>query len=372
MSIDAKAGQVEGAQPHKGSMDTHDAIEHILMKPEEPLEEDTPKAEKDTAAAEAATTSKSTDQFSEELEAVEEISEESETTEEEATEEEQEEPEATEEEEETEVEATPEAAEAAEEEEEADATPMFTTPEGEEVTLEELKRGFLRQSDYTQKTQEVAEARRELGQQFQQTQQHQLEVAQNLRLALDVVEPQLAAFASTDWEALAATDAYEYAEKRALFDQAQARYSQLRSAAEQTVALSNAQKEVAKQQMLAQERQKLQMALPDMADPVEGRRLASSIKEYAMTMGLSESEASNIVDHRLIVALNKARMFDELDKSKLSASRKKIHKGPKKVLKGGQPTTKTQQKAAANKAKRSKLRNSGSIDDAVDWLMSGG
>lgn len=246
---------------------------------------------------------------------------------------------------------------------------MFTTPDGEEVTLEELKRGWLRQSDYTKKTQEVAQARQQVEQQYQALEQHNQVIAEHLSLALNVVEPRLAELAQTDWDTLASTDAYEYAEKKAQYEQAQARYSRLQQAAQQTVAQEQARQAQAKAQYLAAEQQKLQMALPDLADPKQGPKIARAIRDYALSAGLSEKEASNITDHRLVVMLNKARMYDELNQSSLTAAKKKLGKSPKKVARAGQPSSKAEQTSRKKSQIRSRLKQTGSEDDLVALLM---
>jgi len=347
--IESKAGTLG---PTTGGMDLDSAIDNLLMDPSK--EEDKPvedsvteeEAEPDTTDTE----SKAEEEETEEEESDEESEDEDEVTlgkEDDTTEE---------------VEA---------EAEEAPEDIVYHTEDGGDVTLEELKRGYLRQSDYTKKTQDVAEGRKQLEADGQQLAAHQDSLAQNLEMALNVVEPQLAAFAKTDWDALATQDPYEYAEKRALYDQAQIRYSHIQTAGQELVAQETARRGHAKEQMLAAERQKLQMALPDMADPVRGQKLAGNIKDYALSLGLTQEEAGGITDHRLIIALNKARMYDELNDSGLAASRKKIRKGPKKVIKGGQPTTITERKAATKSKQRQKMKASGSVDDAVDWLLSG-
>lgn len=347
MTEETKSGDVSGELPQKGGSDIDSMIDSILM---DPSKEDKPKEEPIETEAEA--------------EAEVEVEEPEETEADDKDE--------VEEEEEDTAEAPVEAEETQESEDAPDETEvLFTTEDGSDVTLDELKRGYLRQSDYTKKTQDVAEGRKQVEAVADTLSSQQEVIAQNLELALNVIEPQLAAFATTNWEQLAANDAYEYAEKRALYDQAQVRYSQIQQAAQQTVAQAQAQRGYAQQQMLASERQKLQMALPDMADPKLGRKLAGDIREYSLSLGLSQDEASNITDHRLIVALNKARLYDELSTSKLTASRKKIKKGPKKVIRSGQPQTTTEKKATSTRKTRAKLRASGDIDDAVDWLLSG-
>lgn len=257
-----------------------------------------------------------------------------------------------------------------EEDEEDSSEPVYTTPDGEEVTLEELKRGYLRQSDYTKKTQEIAQARQQAQEAFGALEQHHNVLAEHLSLALNIVEPQLAELAKTDWDTLASQDAYEYAEKRAQFDQAQARYQRLQAAAQEVVQEEKQRSAILRAQKLQAEQQKLQMALPDLGDPKRGPQLAKSIKEYALSMGLNEKEASNIHDHRLIVMLNKARLYDELSQGQLTAAKKKISKSPKKVARAGQTSSKAEQSTFKKSQARDRLKKSGSIDDAVAFLMS--
>ena len=247
---------------------------------------------------------------------------------------------------------------------------VYTTPDGDEVTLEELKRGYLRQSDYTKKTQEIAESRQKAQELFQTVEQHNNVVAEHLHMALSVLEPQLAQLAATDWDTLASTDAYEYAEKRALFDQAQVRYQRLQQAAQQTVAQAQRQTEIRKQQMLAEEQQKLLMAMPDLADPKVGPKLSRDIKEYALgSVGLTPEEAGNLTDHRLVLVLNKARMYDQLLSAQSAAGKKKLSKSPRRVASSGQPSSKAEIKARATSNARARLKASGSEEDFIAMLM---
>lgn len=251
-------------------------------------------------------------------------------------------------------------------------TVVFTTPEGEEVTLRELKRGFLREADYTKKTQEVAEQRQQVQQAIQAVEQHNQTLAEHLEVALSVLEPSLASLASTNWDELATSDPYEYAEKRAQFDIAQQKYQQLMQASQQVVTESQQVAQARKKQMLAQEQQKLAMALPDFADPKKGKELATKLRDYALQSGLSEQEASNISDHRLIVMMNKARQFDEMSKSGLELAKKKISKAPKKLTSAGRQSSKADRRNQQRVAARDKVRRSGSVDDAVAALLGGG
>jgi len=340
-------------------LSAHDKLVQSLMDSPAP-EEDKPKKTKANAVTtvETAITDISDEDSPEVEEAEDETEGEDQEDTEEDTEEETEEPET-------------EAEDEDDEEPEEESEPVYTTPDGEEVTLEELKRGYLRQSDYTKKTQEIAEARNHAKQVFQQVEQHNQVLAEHLNLALEVLEPQLVDLAATDWDTLARQDAYEYAEKRALFDQAQIRYQKLQQAARTNASQLQEQSAIKQQQRLAAEQRQLLMAMPDLADPKVGPKLSRSIKEYALTeVGLTPEEASNLVDHRLVVVLNKARMYDEAIKAQSTVSKKKLSKSPKRVASAGQPSSKAEKNSHRVAELRNRVKSSGSSDDLVALLLA--
>ena len=262
--------------------------------------------------------------------------------------------------------------EESEEEEEAPNAVLFTTEDGEEVTLEDAQRSYLRQADYTKKTQALSELTRQTQARGEQLEANHSVLAENLTLALNVLEPQLAELAGTDWNTLAQSDAYEYAEKRALFDQAQARYNGIVNASTALVEQQKARQGQHLQAKLAQEGEALRMALPELTDPKKGVALRNSLRDYGLAQGLSEAEAGGITDHRIVIMMNKARMFDEMSASGLTAAKKKLAKSPKKVINAGQPLTKSEKTARKVSESRARLKSTGSIDDAVNFLLGTG
>jgi hypothetical protein len=190
-----------------------------------------------------------------------------------------------------------------------------------------------------------------------------------------VIEPQLAELSTVDWNDLATNDPETYTAARSQWDLANTRYQQLSQAAQQVLA----EDQTAKQEALAKQRQeetkKLQMALPEMADPKAAPKLGAAIREYAVeSIGLTDAEVSNIYDHRLIVALDKARRYDALESGRLSVAKKKVAKGPQKVVRSGQPQTSAEKSAKAAKAKAEAWRNAppSDMDEAyADFLLTG-
>jgi len=359
MSDEIKQTSESGSTPVAQELSLEDKLVQSLSDPQAPTE-DKPKEKE--AKAVGTTTENAITEFPDEDDSEVEEEAEPETEGEDEEDEDEDAPEEDEEPDDTDEEV--------EEDDEDETEVMYTTPDGEEVTLEELKRGYLRQSDYTKKTQEVAQHRQQVEQAAQALGQHNQVIAEHLSLALSVVEPQLAELAQTDWDQLAVTDAYEYAEKKAAFEQAQVRYQRIQQAAQQTIAQEQQRQAQAKAQMTQAEQQKLQMALPDLADPKQGPKLARAIKDYALSSGLSEKEASNITDHRLVVMLNKARLYDEMNQSSLTAAKKKISKSPKKVARAGQPSSKAERNSKQVAELRNRVKRSGSADDLVELLLA--
>ena len=72
--------------------------------------------------------------------------------------------------------------------------------DGEEITVEELKRGNLRQRDYTRKTQELAETRRQMETQAQEIERERAQYAQMLPALQQRIEQSVEQ--EPDWDTL--------------------------------------------------------------------------------------------------------------------------------------------------------------------------
>ena len=104
--------------------------------------------------------------------------------------------------EEVDTEGELEAADEAEEleEESFDILSQTVEVEGEEITVEELKRGNLRQRDYTRKTQELAEMRKDIEAQFDSVTRERQQYAQLLPALQERLESQVVE--EPDWDTL--------------------------------------------------------------------------------------------------------------------------------------------------------------------------
>ena len=103
------------------------------------------------------------------------------------------------------------------EEEDQTDTPLYTVKvdgKAVDVTLEELQAGYLKESDYRQKTGEIAEQRRAIEQQAQAIQQERNQYAQALGQMQTEAEHQLDQYKQIDWNRLREDDPMLFMQRR--------------------------------------------------------------------------------------------------------------------------------------------------------------
>ena len=275
-----------------------------------------------------------------------------------------------EEDESEEIEEDEEAVEAVEEEPVEKTYRVRVGDDELDLTLDELQSGYMRQSDYTRKTQQVAEGRKQADAELQALSAERQTYADQLaavEAALQQSEP-----SQEFWDNLNAEDPLEYVRQREAYRDrkeamAQVKAEQERVNQEQMAALQSQQ-----QEYLKQEGQKLLEVVPEWRDPEVAQKEKNAVYTYAQRhLGYTADELQKAGDHRAINALRKAYLYDELMKQKPAAA-KKAKKAPK-MVKGGQPTTKRQISA---KRKRHQLQNIGNqkggkaMDAAIEYMLN--
>ena len=294
------------------------------------------------------------------------------TEEEESTEETQDESfeeESEEEDEESDEDYEDESEESAEDQEEEEE-PLFTvTANGEEieVTYDELLKGYSRQADYTQKTQQLSNLRNEYEaakQQYQQSVPELDNLKQQYSSALGQLindgHAGLERF-NIDWQGLKDTDSEKYLMMRDEFNQARDSIERLKSKKQHEDQQIHAQQAQQLQQVIAHEHEAMVRVLPDWADPGVRSQIAQSVKQYGLSVGYTEQELSNIVDHRQLLSLLKAMRFDSVQEPELKA--KKIKNKPK-VMRSGKGKSKSSDSKRGRAKQMKRLQGSGHLSDA--------
>ena len=315
----------------------------------------------DAASAIEGMLSSTEDSTQEQPEVVEEETEEVEEVEETEVEEEAE-PEMEEAEEETEEESEVEEPEEPEEVEEEQTFTIKAAGEEKEVTLNELKKSYQLGSDYTKKTQEVAEQRKVIEQeakaiiearQVRDNYQTKLQAIEQFLIGQNDNPAELTAMKENDPIGYAVKVA-EMTEKKEQLQTVQA--ERMRIAQEQQM-----QNNAEMQKFVQQESQKLAESLPEFSDKTKGDHIRNDIRSYGKKIGFTDQELSQVYDSRHVLVLHKAAQYDKLIAGKAGV-KKKVAKAPKTVKSGAkvkQNVTDIQRKQLK------KLQQTGSARDAA-------
>lgn len=234
--------------------------------------------------------------------------------------------------------------------------PEFTLHiEGKDVPvrLSELRNGYLRQSDYTRKTQELATHRKSVEQESEQTRKERAEYGEllpQLRKALEVEAGKEPVFDGKD--------AQGYLIKRAQWDDHQKQIASIK-AEEQRVAVANQQDFERKQKVFfAEQKVKLQEKDPDFRDGKTAKARSKAIADLMRSVGFGEDELG-VFDHRALMVLNKAAKYDELMKNS-KGLRKQMRTAP--VVK---PDGQAPRASSVDRNARARLNQTGKLSDAA-------
>ena len=310
-----------------------------------------------------------TDAFLSMMEPEEDIPE---TEEEQPTEEESEEEEAPVEEASESDEEEDESEEETEESEEPELYTVKVGGEEFEVTLDELAKGYSRQSDYTKKTQELSEYRKgfddltqKYNQELQSIQGERQQYINSLEEIINSTSARAEEYGNIDWEKLKEEDPIEYFTKRDEINETRQKVIEYRHQQEQAQKVQAEKFQESFREWSVGEVGKLQELIPEFSSPESSQKVRGDLREYATAQSFSPEEIGNLVDSRQIHVLYKAMKYDELQNADVKT--KKVKNKPK-VVKAGVGM----QKGEGSKVKRAKqlkrLKASGHIDDAVHML----
>lgn len=236
------------------------------------------------------------------------------------------------------------------------------------VTLSEARDGFQMQSAFTKRTQELAEQRKafeaERNAQME-TLNQSLQQAQTLSKAME--SALVADYEKVNWDELRFTDPAEFAAKRQEFaeriqgiEYMKAQVGQ-ESAKQQEATQQEQQQRL--QQHLAKEAEALLTKVPEWHNADKAKAEKAELREYMQANGFTDDEMAQLYDHRAVVMLRKAMMYDRGEQSK-NVAKKKVAKLPKLTKKGTKPNPKEAQRRTAGK-KFDALKKTGKVDEAA-------
>lgn len=263
--------------------------------------------------------------------------------------------------------AEPEA-EGTEENPEASLTYSVKLPDGTkaEVTVEDLTRGYLRNSDYTRKTQELAESRqafqREISEVAQAThaenQQLRQERALYAQLLPALQHALVAQSQEPDWDRLYSDDPIEAVRQEREFRKKGDILRSAQAEQQRIGQLQYAEQQQALQEQLTQAAAQLVELVPEWQDEAKASVEKRSLMDYGKKVGFSKEELATIVDARAVVLLRKAYMFDQINQKKQTL------RPDAPVVRTATPGAKRQATSEITRSKQ-RLAQTGHIKDAA-------
>lgn len=243
--------------------------------------------------------------------------------------------------------------------------------DGDFLSLDDVRRGVLREADYTQKTQAVADERRQAQAAAAQAAEARQQYLNGLTEVEDAVRAVTRDRTPEEWRRLRAENRDLYDVEHDAFEDAQA----------QLAALQQHRTQVEAEQAEAREAQRIAAAqecedgllklVPEWADQSKMSKDVSDLVEYVeTTYNVTAAERAQSLDPRTWDMARKAMLYDRIMAEGTTAQAKTKRKASP-TLKAGRPATKREKTAKATRgytAARKRLRATGNVKDATRAL----
>jgi len=263
-----------------------------------------------------------------------------------------------------EEETSEEQSEEEEEPEEEEQQQTFTVKvDGKEVsvTLDELQKGYSRTQDYTRKTQQIAEVRKQVEQETQAVRAERGQYAQllgALQAQLQSLEPQV------DMDYLYQEDPIEWVRQKEIMRERQEKLGAIQAEQYRLSQVSQYEQQRAMEVQLESQQEALLAALPEWKDSKKAKVEKALVIESAKAAGFSDEDLKSVYDHRLVLLLRKAAMYDQMV-SKRQGIKPVVNNGPRSAKPGAAGRVST-----TNESMRAKQRlaKTGRVDDAASAI----
>jgi hypothetical protein len=250
------------------------------------------------------------------------------------------------------------------EEEPQKAGTKIKLSDGSEHTLEEIEKGFLRQQDYTRKTQEISSNRKLLEEAAQRFVNQDKQVKEFAEFAKKVVE----SYAPRPPDpSKINTDPIGYLQEKEAFEKASQTWRQLAESQQSISQRLEASEGSKTQEQLAEETRALVEKLPALATPEGWRAFKTEATDIGgKAYGFAPEEIEGIKDHRYVLALKDAIEYRKLQGKKMEAVRAaKAAPSPVSAAARPAPNRSTQQ---TQKVLMERARKTGSVEDVAALL----
>lgn len=228
-----------------------------------------------------------------------------------------------------------------------------------EVSLDELKSGYSRDSDYRQKTHSLSVEKKEIEDERNSFRQNYDTKLKELDDLMQSANSFISQSSDVDLKALYEEDPQAAAKMDFQMRQQRDHFSNLQKQAE-SVKVQQYNQYLNEQKRLAEQ------AIPELTVPEKASSLKVKMRESLSDYGFNDQEIGSLADHRFLKVLKDAMGFRDLKAAK-PIVQKKVVNAPKVVKPG---TAKNESsKRSVIQSKLGRVRKSGSINDAQSAIL---
>lgn len=259
-----------------------------------------------------------------------------------------------------------------EDEDSEESTTYIVKIDGEELEVDEdeLLGGYQRQRDYTKKTQEIAEQRKELESLSSELQSERDKYVKALESVLEEETAQLEKYNNVDWNKLKEEDPNQFLLLQHEMNDVRQKLESKRKAREEALSATDKVSQELEAKRLEKEQERV-------ATLIEGwggenhQEIVSTLQEQASKEGFTDEDGELFKNAMVVKLLHKASQFDALKAKKESVVEKKVKKKVPKVVKSGVKQGQTDSKQLkARKQAVERVKQTGNINDAAQAMAS--
>ena len=230
-----------------------------------------------------------------------------------------------------------------------------------EVTLDELRNGYSRDADYRQKTEELSNQRKNFQSESEKQRLNYSQKLNQVNELMSMAQKELNAEKnSVDLEQMYEDDPTEAMRVEHRLRKKQERLDSVK-------AKTQAEQKIQFDTFLQEQKQLLEKKMPEFTDPAKVSTLKANMKSTLNNYGFNDQEVAQVYDHRIVMLVNDAMKYRNLQNSKPNLA-KKISK-PGKVFSSGVKQGKSESNLKLRREKFSRLKKSGSMKAAQDVFL---
>ncbi len=245
------------------------------------------------------------------------------------------------------------------------------TVQGEEleVTAAEAFKGYMRQQDYTRKTQEAAQLTQTVAQERQFVkQEYESRINQLDGLASALYQELVGDQA--ELAKLVETDPHEYLRRQQQMAQKSQLLNQVQQQHQAIEALKTNEAEKQRQEYLRNSEAKLLELVPEWRDSNKRATEQREVANALINAGYSPDELSELIDHRAVIIARKAMLWDKAQEVKSKQVKPAQAQAPKPVRPGNANASPNNAPSSRVQELAKRAKRTGNVDDIAAYLAA--